>query len=65
MEDLENEETIIEEPQEMLNQILVILEYAGRVVRDEGDGVVGVLEGCGGVVGGGGGCEAGEKLGGC
>ena len=31
LEDLENEETVIEEPQEMLNQIMATLEYAGRV----------------------------------
>ena len=32
LEDLQNEETIIEEPQEMLHQILVTMEYAGWVV---------------------------------
>ena len=32
LEDLENEETFIEEPQEMLNQIMATLEFAGRAV---------------------------------
>ena len=37
LEDLENEETVMEEPQEMLWHILATLEYAGRLVGVEGD----------------------------
>jgi predicted RNase H-like HicB family nuclease len=36
LEDLENDDTIIEEPQEMLYHILASLEYAGRVVGGKG-----------------------------
>jgi predicted RNase H-like HicB family nuclease len=31
LEDLENEETVIEEPQDMLNNIMATLEFAGQL----------------------------------
>jgi hypothetical protein len=40
LEDLENDDTVIEEPQEMLKHIIATLEYAGRVVGVEDDAPV-------------------------